>query len=93
VIDVDTLAVDSPDYDLARTWYRWPMEAGQFSTYLEGYRRVGSTLDFEEYALYWRIAVLVESALFRLVRRTGRSEVPMRRLRELLNEASSPPAS
>jgi aminoglycoside phosphotransferase (APT) family kinase protein len=90
VIDIETFSVDSPDYDLARTWHRWPMKSEQSEAYLDGYRCLRSTVEFQEYSLYWKIAVLVESALFRLQRQTSGWEVPIRRLLQLIHETSSP---
>jgi aminoglycoside phosphotransferase (APT) family kinase protein len=84
VVDNETLAVDCPDYDLTRTWYRWPMDPAQAVAYLAGYRRHRSTETLARHFPFWAVAVLSESALFRL-RRGLSAALPLGRLRELLD--------
>jgi hypothetical protein len=84
VVDNGTLAVDAYDFDLGRTWYRWPMTGEQWGAFARGYRRHRATTRFAEHFPFWAIAVLVEAALFRhQVAATGARE-PVRRLDALL---------
>lgn len=66
VIDNETLGEGWYDFDLARTWYRWPMAPAGFRTFLNGYalrRDVGSYLRAMP---FWNVAALVRAARFRL---------------------------
>jgi aminoglycoside phosphotransferase (APT) family kinase protein len=92
VVDNETLAVDCPDYDLARTWYRWPMAAPQAEAYLDAYRRRRGTETQERHFPFWAVAVLAESALFRLERDLAAAALPLARLRDLLDRPESPGA-
>jgi Ser/Thr protein kinase RdoA (MazF antagonist) len=85
VVDNETLAVDCPDYDLTRTWYRWPMDPPQADAYLEGYRRLQGRGTLARHFPFWAVAVLAESALFRLRRELPAAALPLARLRELLD--------
>lgn len=84
VVDNETLAADCSDYDLARTWHRWPMESRQAEDYLRGYRRHRSVRTLERDFPFWAVAVLAESALFRLRRGIEAAALPLARLRALL---------
>lgn len=86
VVDNESVAVHAPEYDLARTWYRWPMTAAQRAAYEDGYGRSEARTRFDAHFTFWAIVVLVESAAFRL--RVGASdpEVPLGRLRPLLEQ-------
>jgi phosphotransferase family enzyme len=83
-VDNESLSVGAYAYDLARTWYRWPMSDAQRVAYLEGYRRLGSTEEIEPHFPFWAVTVLVRGAAFRL--RAGRRGIaePIVRLREQL---------
>ncbi len=89
VVDNETLSIGAFHFDLARTWYRWPMSRPQWRTYLEGYARCGDVADFERHLPFWGIAVLARGAVFRW--RAGRDGVtePLVRLRMLLESASA----
>ena len=58
VIDNTTLDVRAPDYDLARTWYRWPMDPPASAAFGAAYRRWRTPP--MRGLLFWRIDVLVE---------------------------------
>lgn len=58
VIDNTTLDVRAPDYDLARTWYRWPMDPAAAAAFGAAYRRWRTPP--ERGLFFWRIDVLVE---------------------------------
>jgi aminoglycoside phosphotransferase (APT) family kinase protein len=89
VVDNETLSIGAFAFDLARTWYRWPMSPPQWRTYLEGYTRYCDAADFERHLPFWGIAVLARGAVFRW--RAGRDGVtePLVRLRVLLESASA----
>jgi len=85
VIDNETLGIDAYDYDLARTWYRWPMNPRQRQAYFDGYHGSRSTKDFLAHFPYWGIAAVVGAAVFRLQKQTEAAAVPVKRLRALLH--------
>jgi len=83
VVDSGGIRVGFLDLDLARTWYRWPMPAATWRAFLATY--AGSHgVDPETPAPFWRLAALVRSAHFRVVRATPAADVPLRRLRRLI---------
>ena len=86
VIDDETLAIDAYDYDLGRTWYRWPMSPLQREAYFDGYHCYRSSKDFLVHFPYWGIAAVVGAAVFRLQKQTGAASVPVKRLRALLHD-------
>ncbi|MFO1541478.1 MAG: phosphotransferase family protein [Chloroflexota bacterium] len=58
IIDNTTLDERPPDYDLARTWYRWPMDPSAAAAFDAAYR--GWRTPPARGTLFWRIDVLVE---------------------------------
>ena len=82
VVDNETLSIGACAYDLARTWYRWPMSAAQRAAYLEGYRHHRSAEELETHFPFWAVTVLARGAAFRL--RAGRHGIdePIARLRQ-----------
>lgn len=66
IIDNEKLSIDSYNYDLARTYYRWPMSKDQLRAYIEGYEEHRSYESFRKYCSFWIIKVIVKSVLFRL---------------------------
>jgi thiamine kinase-like enzyme len=89
VIDNEKLAINAYDYDLARTWYRWPMNPVQRMAYYDGYTRHRSHESFSAHFLYWVIKVLIRSAIFRLQATTQASSVPIQRLKSLLKNVQN----
>ena len=85
-IDHDTLSVDACEYDLARTWYRWPMTPAQRAVYLAGYGEQRALEPFLAHFPYWAIVVLIGAARFRLSRHTAGTAEPLRRLRALVTD-------
>lgn len=83
-VDNEALSTGSCDYDLARTWYRWPMQRTAVEAFLQGYEQHRDPEGFIQHFPFWAVAVLVDSAYFRLRAETGRLEVPLDRLRELM---------
>jgi hypothetical protein len=84
VVDNETIAIDSPEYDLARTWYRWPMTASQQQAYAEGYGAHEHVGRFAAHFLHWALIVLVESAAYRARAGAATIRVPLQRLTYLL---------
>jgi hypothetical protein len=86
VVDNGSVGVDAIEFDLARTWYRWPLPAAQRRAFDAGYRahrqRAGATEQFP----FWAVAVLSEATLFRIRARTAGWRVPLRRLERLLRD-------
>ena len=98
VIDSEKLSIDAYDYDLGRTWYRWPMTAVQREAYYDGYNQHRSSTDFVQHFFYWAIVVLVDSAAFRLRAGAGDVSVAIRQLEtlqgvEVRSGSRSPPES
>jgi hypothetical protein len=85
VVDTETLAIQPYDYDLGRTWYRWPMQRDDRQAFFEGYSRHRQLTDFCAHFPYWAIAAIVDSAVFR-GRRAGAAAatVPLQRLNLLI---------
>ena len=86
VVDNETLRIEAYSLDLARTWYRWPMDPSQRRAYFEGYRRRRSADEFIAHFPYWAVVTLVSAATFRLKREVAAAAVPVRRLRSLLHD-------
>ncbi|MGH7963155.1 MAG: aminoglycoside phosphotransferase family protein [Candidatus Binatia bacterium] len=85
VIDNDTVLIDAYDYDLGRTWYRWPMNRTQIEVYYSGYRQYRSPDSFITHFPYWAVSALVDSAKFRLRSRAQGLSIPVRRLRAIVD--------
>jgi Ser/Thr protein kinase RdoA (MazF antagonist) len=91
VVDNETICELWQDYDLARTWYRWPMDTSAFAAFLDGYRVHRAADEFLAHFAFWTIAALLRSAAFRL--RSGVSPaVPLQRLTSLLDAPSPSPS-
>ena len=84
LVDNEGLRRGFLDYDVARTWYRWPMSDGAWHTFVGRYRswRTGALADDHE--RFWREAAVVKSAHLRAARHTTDAVVPIERLRALL---------
>jgi hypothetical protein len=91
LIDLETLAIAPCDYDLGRTWYRWPMRAAQRAAYLDGYRQHRSAEAFLAHRLFWTIAALVHGAVFRHQQRAATTALPLDALRALLADSTADP--
>jgi aminoglycoside phosphotransferase len=88
IVDNETVGIDALDFDLARTWYRWPMLPAQREAYLSAYARHRDPAAFLVHFTYWAILVLVDSAYLRLAAAPGVRAVPVQRLRALLATAT-----
>jgi len=84
VIDNETIALGFHDYDLARTWYRWPLGAERWGEFLAGYAKARDPGPFLSHFPYWAVRVLVDA--FRVLGRRGERDAqePRGRLREFL---------
>ena len=85
VVDNETLAVDACEYDLARTWYRWPMTASQRAAYVEGYGESPEITNFDAHLLHFGVVVLAEAAAYRMRVHAPSAQVPLQRLHALLS--------
>jgi hypothetical protein len=92
VVDNETVWVDACDFDLARTWYRWPMTEAEQAAFLGGYATHRSPRAFLDSFPFWAFCVLVDTALFRQRARTPLVSVPLDRLAKLLHHLTRVPA-
>jgi aminoglycoside phosphotransferase (APT) family kinase protein len=90
VVDNGGLRPGFLDFDLARCWYRWPMPAPAWRTFLAAYRRRRATTAGCEHERFWRLAAIVRSAHFRVVRASPDAALPLVRLRRFAREESAP---
>jgi Phosphotransferase enzyme family len=86
VVDNETIRIDCPELDLARTWYRWPMTPTQRAAFLAGYRHRRDPASFLRHFPFWSITALVDTALFRTQAQTPAPTLPVRRLHALLRQ-------
>lgn len=84
IIDNETLSIDSLDYDLARTFYRWPMNGDQKKAFLSGYETYRSAQSYSNHYYFWDIRVLVKSILHRTRAKANNAAVPIDKLKSLL---------
>jgi thiamine kinase-like enzyme len=87
VIDNESLVIGAYEYDLARTWYRWPMNSREHKAYFVGYEGYRSAAAFRAHFPHWAVIALVKAALFRVQSQTRDVWVPIQRLEALLREA------
>jgi hypothetical protein len=90
IVDNETIGIDACDYDLARTWYRWPMTPPQRAAYFEGYNRFRSSTEFSTNFFYWAVRAIVDSAFFRFHYETPEKAAPLDCLRRLLAKKERP---
>lgn len=86
VVDIETLSIDACEYDLARTWYRWPMTAAERAAYWDGYRTHREPDAFLAHLPFWAILALVDGAIFRQRYRPTTTSVPIARLCGLIEK-------
>jgi Ser/Thr protein kinase RdoA (MazF antagonist) len=89
-IDNANLTFGPLDLDLARTWYRWPMSARDWSCFARGYEASRPTAGFRAHLPFWAVVVLAGSASSRLRQRIGRHGEPLERLRTILEQGIRP---
>lgn len=86
VVDSGSVGVDAIEFDLARTWYRWPLPSAQRRAFDAGYRAQRHRAGGREQFPFWAVAVLSEATLFRIRARSAGWRVPMRRLERFLRD-------
>lgn len=84
VVDNDSIAVDAYGFDLARTWYRWPMSDAQARRYMRGYGPAEHLDEVEAHFVHWAVVVVVEAAAFRHGAGLAGAGAAIGRLRALL---------
>ncbi len=82
-IDDASLSVGPHDLDLARTWYRWPMDREALARFEAGYEEQRSLAEFRRHFRFWATYVLIGSAATRLRARAAGGLEPIARLRRL----------
>jgi hypothetical protein len=85
VVDNEGLTLDSHEFDLARTWYRWPMTRTQQRAYAEGYGAHDHSARFADHFLHWALMAVLDSAAYRIRAHAASARVPLARLTELLH--------
>lgn len=83
VIDNEGLSLDAPEFDLARTWYRWPMTPTQQAAYADGYAAPEHSARFAAHFLHWALLAVLDSAAYRVRIGAASARVPLDRLAEL----------
>lgn len=86
VVDNEGLRLGFLDFDLARTWYRWPMSELDWRLFLERYATWRDPSPDAAHAPFWRIAAVLKSLDLRVSRYPTRTATPIGRLRRLLAE-------
>ncbi len=91
LIPVDNEACDVAPaaWDLARTWYRWPMSAGARTEFRHAYEAASGRRCVSEDFVGWLAAVLVDAAAYRSAGRAA-VDLPVRALRTVLGGAGRP---
>lgn len=84
VIDNETLTVGACEFDLARTWYRWPLPPHGREEYWGAYARAGEMDSLLRHFPFWALTTLVDSARMRLPAASAVRAVPVERLRAFL---------
>lgn len=88
-IDNATLFLAPHDFDLARTWVRWPMRPAQAEAFLRGYGRRRSAAGFRRHFPFWATSAVVASAASRHRLQSGDLETPLKRLHDLMTTLAS----
>lgn len=83
-IDNESICLGAHDFDLARTWYRWPMERAERRLYLDTYALRRDIGPFVAHFPFWAVAVLADSTRLRLRAGADVLSVPVERLDRLL---------
>jgi hypothetical protein len=86
IVDNEGLGFGALDFDLARSWYRWPLAPELRQAFYRGYGEHRPVDSLRAHFWYWAISVLVASAVFRLRTHDDGVAVPCRRLEDLLQQ-------
>jgi hypothetical protein len=84
LVDNETMAVGACEFDLARTWYRWPLSRGEREEYFRAYGRTHDPRPFLAHFAFWALAVLADSACMRAAAGAALRAVPVDRLRAVV---------
>lgn len=87
LVDNENLALDAQGFDLARSWYRWPLTEERAGFFWRGYRLHADPEPFLEHAEFWKLVVLAEAAHFRVRRATPGASLPLQLLRDVMKKA------
>lgn len=83
VVDVESLWIGDRDYDLARTWYRWPMSPEQRRRHFDAYTAEAGRQPSWPHFPYWAICATASSAAARRLHGGTGYAIPLERLRAL----------
>jgi hypothetical protein len=83
VVDNEGISLNAPEFDLARTWYRWPMTPTQARAYADGYGPHDHSARFAAHFLHWALLAVLESAAYRVRARVASARIPLDRLADL----------
>jgi hypothetical protein len=86
-VDNEWMTIGPTGFDLARTWYRWPMSGPMWRTFLSVYARFIDPEPALKHFTFWRIAVVAKSARVRVTRRLMGRDVALRGLAALADQA------
>ncbi|MEO8602138.1 MAG: aminoglycoside phosphotransferase family protein [bacterium] len=86
VIDLETMGVGVCEYDLGRTWYRWPMPASGRQAFHQAYTVRRDAGAFLAHAPFWILCATATSAVLRIRKHPDGAEVPVERLRGVLQQ-------
>jgi Ser/Thr protein kinase RdoA (MazF antagonist) len=89
LVDNENLAVDAQGFDLARTWYRWPMTEERWPLFWRGYRTHADPAPFLDHAEFWKLVVLAEAAHFRVLQGTPGASLPLRLLLDVIRRVGN----
>ena len=85
-VDNEGLRIGPTGFDLARVWYRWPMSASAWDTYVSAYARLADPEPALAHFAFWKLAAVLHSARVRIRRGIAAAEVPLARLGALARE-------
>ena len=91
VVDNELVQEHPYDFDLARTWIRWPMTAQMKTRFLETYRSHRRTTSFQQSVHFWLLCALTRAVAFRVENAVTNSKWRLDQLRLLVREADADP--
>ena len=89
VVDNETMQIGALDFDLARTWYRWPMTDAQATAFLDGYSSHRSPESFLASFVFWTLVMLVDVSRYHLRVGTDRAQGAVDLLHAILDGSSA----
>jgi hypothetical protein len=84
LVDNETMIVGACEFDLARTWYRWPLPREAREAYFQAYVRAHDPSAFLAHFPFWALAVLADSARMRDRAPAALRSMPVGRMRARL---------